>query len=221
MDSIWGTYDQRTVYPNLFSFIVAPAASGKGALTFARELGMSLHRKFLKESRENIRHYQAKLKEAKDAKKESTFDRIPMTTGIPSKPKSKVLYIPANSSSAAVIGHLDQSDGSGIICETEADTMGNSFKQDWGGYSDLLRKAFHHEPVTYSRKINEEYIEVEKPRVSIALSGTPSQVKGLISSAEDGLFSRFIFYTFKVNPEWRDVSPKNANNLTIFFNVLS
>lgn len=60
------------------------------------------------------------------------------------------------------------------------------------------------------------------PRLSVALSGTPSQVQSLIGSAEDGLFSRFIFYTFKVKSEWRDVSPKFGRiNLTKHFENLS
>jgi hypothetical protein len=62
---------------------------------------------------------------------------------------------------------------------------------------------------------------VEMPRISVALSGTPSQVQGLITSAEDGLFSRFIFYTFRVKPVWRDVSPHGKVNLTDYFNALA
>lgn len=221
MIGVYGTYDQRTVYPNLFSFSIAPPASGKGALSFAKELGMTHHRNMVLESKEKLKQYQAEFEQYRATKKgKKKEDTTPDDTP-PNKPNFKVLYIPANSSSAAVIGHLEQSDGIGIICETEADTMGNSFKQDWGGYSDLLRKAFHHEPVTYSRKTNNEFVEVEKPRISVALSGTPSQVQGLISSAEDGLFSRFIFYTFKVKPQWRDVSPKSKVNLTEHFSILS
>lgn len=221
MIGVYGTYDQRTVYPNLFSFAIAPAASGKSALSFAKELAMTHHRKMVMESKEKLKQYQTELEQYRASKRSKKKDETTPEAEPPKKPNFKVLYIPANSSSAAVIGHLEQSDGIGLICETEADTMGNSFKQDWGGYSDLLRKAFHHEPVTYSRKTNDEFVEVEKPRVSVALSGTPSQVQGLISSAEDGLFSRFIFYTFKVQPQWRDVSPKSKVNLTEHFSKLS
>jgi hypothetical protein len=221
MKGVLGTYDQRTVYPNLFSFAIAPAASGKSALSFAKELAMTNHRKMVQESKKKMKQYQLELEQYRAAKRSKKKDDTTPEPEPPQKPKFKVLYIPANSSSAAVIGHLEQSEGIGIICETEADTMGNSFKQDWGGYSDLLRKAFHHEPVTYSRKTNDEFVEVEKPRVSVALSGTPSQVQGLIASAEDGLFSRFIFYTFKVQPQWRDVSPQSKVNLTEFFSKQS
>ncbi len=105
--------------------------------------------------------------------------------------------------------------------ETEADTMANSFKQDWGGYSDLLRKAFHHEAITYSRKTGSEFVEVFLPRLSVILSGTPSQVSGLILSNEDGLFSRFLFYYYKAPSIWRDVSNAGGVNYNDHFKALA
>jgi hypothetical protein len=219
--SVEGTYDQKTVYPNLNCFVIAPAASGKGALVFAKSLAQSYHDKLLNESMEAKRIYDLEMKQYKmkmrNLKKGEEVDEDE-----PVPPPFKILYIPGNSSSAAVIRHLMEGEEKGIFCETEADTMGQSFKQDWGGYSDLLRKAFHHESISYSRKTNNEYFEIKKPRLSVALSGTPSQVQSLISSAEDGLFSRFIFYTFKVKQVWRDVSPQMGKpNLTKFFENLS
>jgi hypothetical protein len=95
-------------------------------------------------------------------------------------------------------------------------------KQDWGGHSDIIRKAFHHEPVTYSRKSNNEYIEIPNVQLSLAISGTPDQVPALIKSAEDGLFSRMIFYVFSVPPKWRKVaSLRSGVNLAEHFNTLS
>ncbi|MBK8636709.1 MAG: hypothetical protein IPN72_25515 [Saprospiraceae bacterium] len=38
--------------------------------------------------------------------------------------------------------------------------MSGAKKQDWGDYSPVLRAAFHHEKVTFSRKTNNEYIEI-------------------------------------------------------------
>ncbi|HOG20731.1 MAG TPA: DUF3987 domain-containing protein, partial [Salinivirgaceae bacterium] len=99
---------------------------------------------------------------------------------------------------------------------------GNVLKQEWGGYSDMLRKSFHHERISSSKKTNNEYIEVNEPRLSVALSGTPNQVTGLIASSEDGLFSRFIFYAYKAEQQWRDVSPYASSfNLTEHFSSLS
>jgi len=221
MSTVCGSYDQRTVYSNIYSFIIAPAASGKGALSLAKELAMSYHRSILLESKEKNRIYELELEQLKSSKRSKKKDDSVPDADPPVKPKFRILYIPANSSSAAVISHLEQSDGIGIICETEADTMANTLKADFGGYSDMLRKAFHHESITYSRKTNSEFVEVDKPRISIALSGTPSQVRGLIGSASDGLFSRFIFYTFRLKPVWRNVAPSGKVNLTEYFNGLS
>jgi hypothetical protein len=91
-------------------------------------------------------------------------------------------------------------------------------KNEWGSYSDMLRKGFHHEKVSVSRKTNAEFVEVNEPKLSLAITGTPKQIYNIIPSAEDGLFSRFIFYVFKTESVWLDPSPKgNPVNLTEFF----
>jgi hypothetical protein len=220
LPNVKGIYAQQIVYPNLFSFIIAPAASGKGALKFSKTLADKHHDQLLKSSKEEQQKYDTELNEYKTrqrAKKKHEPAEEP-----PEQPPFRVVFIPANSSYAKILSHLEQNRGEGIICETEADTMGNVLKQEWGGYSDMLRKAFHHERISSSKKTNNEYIEVNEPRLSVALSGTPNQVTGLIASAEDGLFSRFMFYAFKVEQQWRDVSPYASNiNLTEHFNGLS
>lgn len=171
-----GLYDGREVYPNLFTYVSAPAASGKGVLAFSRYLGLKYHESLLDKKRENEAH--------------------------------QLLFIPGNTSAAAFMGHL-QSSKNGVFFETEADTVGNTFKQDWGGFSDLLRKGYHHEPFSSSRKMNNEFIEIPSPKLSLVLSGTPEQIYGLVNSVEDGLFSRMTFYSYQnVNRGWKDVSPK-------------
>ncbi len=169
--SLSGIYDGRLVYPNLFSFIVAPAASGKGSLVYARKLGNVIHNSLLTQSREAQQLYESQMEQVKNLRHRKKQADPSIETQTPEKPKFKVLFIPANSSTAAVMSHLDQNDGLGIICETEADTMGNTLKQDWGGYSDLMRKAFHHETASSSRKTDKEYIQVQTPRLTVALSG--------------------------------------------------
>lgn len=218
--NVFGGYNGKVHFANLFVFIIAPAASGKGALTYAKQLGEKFHKRLLDESERQKIIYQMELAEYKQKigdKKTNIKDLEP-----PKEPPFKILFIPGNNSSARVIQHLKEGDEQGIFCETEADSMGNVLKQDWGSYSDLLRKGFHHEPVSYSRKTNKEYIEINKPQMSVALAGTPGQVESLIKSAEDGLFSRFLFYTFKSNPIWIDAGPTMGGvNLTQHFENLS
>ncbi len=222
LPNVVGEYARETVYPNLFAFVIAPAASGKGALKFAKNLGDKYQDHLLECHKVAKEQYEAELAEHKAAQRDRKKGE-PVNTEEPEKPPFKVAFIPANSSYAKILQHIQQNEGTGIICETEADSMGNVMKQEWGGYSDMLRKSFHHETISLSRKTNDEYISIKEPKISIALSGTPGQVGNLISSAEDGLFSRFIFYTFKVEEQlWRDVSPYgNPINLNDHFTNLS
>ncbi len=215
LPNVSGTYGGSFVYPNLFSFILAPAASGKGTLRFAKALADKYHDKTLAASIDDKKIYAENLAAFKMKKGKGKIDE---NQEMPIEPKFKVVFIPADTSNAKIIQHLDTNDGKGIICETEADTMGQAFKNEWGSYSDLLRKSFHHEKISVSRKTDGEFVEVNNPQLSVALSGTPKQVFNIISSAEDGLFSRFIFYVFKTDAVWLDPSPKgNPVNLTEYF----
>lgn len=47
------------------------------------------------------------------------------------------------------------------------------------------------------------FLEVNEPRLAITITGTPAQAPKLIASAEDGLFSRFMFYPYKNEIEWQ------------------
>lgn len=219
LPNVTGLYSGSIVYPSLFSFILAPAASGKGALKFAKALADKYHDKTLAISIEDKKRYDENLATYKMLKSKGKLEQ---GQEMPQAPKFKVVYIPANTSNAKIIQHLDCNEGKGIICETEADTLGQTFKNEWGTYSDMLRKSFHHEKISVSRKTDGEFIEVNNPQLAVALSGTPKQVFNIISSAEDGLFSRFIFYVFKTDAVWLDPSPKgNPVNLTDYFTTQS
>lgn len=219
LPNVSGVYGGSVVYPCLFSFVLAPAASGKGALKYAKTLADKYHDRMIAESIEARKIYEENLAAYKllKSKAKTELEQEP-----PIEPKFKVVFIPANTSNARVIQHLDWNEGKGIICETEADTLGQTFKNEWGSYSDMLRKSFHGEKISVSRKTNGEYVEVNNPQLVVALSGTPKQVFNIIASAEDGLFSRFIFYVFKTEAVWLDPSPKgNPVNLTEYFDKQS
>lgn len=220
MKTISGTYHKNTVHPHLFSFIIAPAASGKSALSYAMELAKPYHLKLVAERNEKLRQYKLELGLHERAYREWKKNPATPEPKPPVKPKLALLFIPGNSSSAAVIEHLVQSDGVGIISENEADTLGDTLKHDWGNYSHMLRLLFHHETIASRRKTNDEYLEVSKPTVAVALTGTPSQVNNIIKSAENGLFSRFVYYIFKSEPRWDDVSPIGKTNFTEHFKEL-
>jgi len=127
----------------------------------------------------------------------------------PNKPPERMLFIPANNSVTGVYQLISDNEGKGLIFETEGDTLAQAFKSDYGNYSDGFRKAFHHETICYYRRTDREYVDIEKPCLSTVLSGTPKQVATLIPNAENGLFSRFIFYYMNIKPTWKNVFQSN------------
>lgn len=206
LPDVQGVYHQERVYPHLFSFVIAPAASGKGVLKNAKRLGDKIHERMVDSSKQAKDQHENEMIEYKaQLSKRKKDDPIPEK---PKEPVFKLLFIPADCSQAMMMQILQDNDGRGIICETEADAMSGANKQDWGNYSHIMRAAFHHEKISAARKTNRELLEIKHPQLAVALSGTPAQVPKLIASAEDGLFSRFIFYAFKNEIVWQDPSPR-------------
>jgi hypothetical protein len=62
------------------------------------------------------------------------------------------------------------------------------------------------------RRQNREHFSVEHPRLSVLLTGTRGQVFRLIPNTENGLFSRFMFYSFPAVPSFRDVFVHNGTD---------
>jgi hypothetical protein len=205
LPNIYGMYDSDKVYPNLYSMIIAPAASGKGVMNKSRILVEKIHDRLLELSLEE----QKACKEEKKKGKEKDFENCP-------SPEIKIL--PANISTSEMYSYLSRSQNGLIIIESEADTMGIMLNNDWSNYSDVLRKAFQHENLSISRKIENIFVEIKEPKLSLLLSGTPQQLKSLIKSKENGLFSRFIVYSFdEVSGFKTDLFLKKTNDINTIF----
>tara|TARA_B100001939_G_scaffold348084_1_gene372502 strand:- start:3607 stop:4422 length:816 start_codon:yes stop_codon:yes gene_type:complete len=129
-----------------------------------------------------------------------------------------MFFIPGNTSSAMKTKHLEFNDGMGCICETEADALTNALKQEWGNFSEKIRNGFEAEAITQSRKTDLEYTEIKEPKFSLALTGTTNQLDLLITSVQDGLFSRVLFYSFNAAPTWKTTytSSLSRSNKEIF-----
>ena len=208
LPNISGNYAEREVFPNLFLFVAAQASAGKGRLTLCRHLIKPIHDSLKK-------NYAAEMEEYRHLQNEYVQDK--KNREPPVEPPIKTLLIPANSSATSVYQVLNDNGGVGLIFETEGDTLANSFKSDYGNFSDGFRKAFHHEMISYTRRKDREFVELTKPRLSALLSGTPKQILSLIPDAENGLFSRFIFYNMNLRLEWRDVFSQSTDTLDDYF----
>lgn len=210
--NVQGYYSNEVVFPNLFSFVVAPPASGKGSMKYAKQLGDCYHKFLINESKEALKKYKKeKLLFDRKLKKAKTDQEIEELIE-PKAPKANVFFIPADTSSSMLIKHLDDNDGLGCICETETDTISNALGKEWGGYSDILRKGFQAETISKSRVKDLEYCEIKEPKFSLTITGTPNQMDSLITSIQDGLFSRFLFYSFTSEPVWNDTYTLKITN---------
>ena len=197
--NVCGVYDERVVFSNLYLFVVADAGMGKGTLSLCRELVAPINQQLHEQTTQKIIEYKRELAEYQKCKGKNAEVVEPIA------PPQKTLIIPANSSASSLISILHDNDGIGLLFETEGDTLSQTLKSEHGNYSDLLRKAFHHETISMSRRKDREYLEIDNPRVSVVLAGTPEQVRHLIPDAENGLFSRFIFYFIPFRRGIRDV----------------
>ena len=114
------------------------------------------------------------------------------------------IYLPANTSSAALMSYLKMLKGRGIMMATEIDTLSKALSSTTGGFSDTLRCMFEHETISKLRKNQEELIEIPDPHFSVLISGTFNQLKPLIKSRENGLMSRFASYVVKEIQDFDD-----------------
>lgn len=202
MPSVFGIYDGKRVYPPFYTLIDAPSGADKGVISDCRQLLMPIEWEIRQQYNNELEKYKQELTKwtALDKKQRASQQE-------PEKPVYRSLFIPANSSATAAYQALADNNEWGIIFETEADTLTQALKQDYGDYSDGLRKAFHHETISYSRRKDDEHVNLNCPRLASLLTCTPGQIPQLLSpqQVENGLANRFLFYNLRSKHEWRNV----------------
>ncbi|EQB92820.1 DUF3987 domain-containing protein [Elizabethkingia anophelis] len=208
LPNIYGYYDGDKVYSNLYAIIIAPAASGKGVMNKSRILIDRIHEKILNDSIINQNECREQQKAEKKNSKGNIFEECPPI---------QIKIMPANISTAEMYSYMGAANHGILIMESEADTLTQMLSNDWSNYSDILRKCFHHESASISRKIEKVFVDIKEPKLSLVMSGTPEQLKSLIKSKENGLYSRFIVYTFDEINSFKNVFSTNARNYNSIF----
>lgn len=208
LPNYYAVYDDVTLYPNLCTLVTARAASGKGRVGHCRELVQPIHDELQKDYKARYAAYEAKMVEYDRAKRDKKAD-VPDK---PEKPPLLMLVVQGDTTSTAVKQIMHDNGGTALIVEPEADTLVQSFKSDFGDYSVTFRNAFLHEAVGYHRRSGDEHVEVDKPKLSAVISGTPEQIKKLIRSPENGLFSRFAYYFLESPLEFKNVFKRKAGS---------
>ncbi|MGI6572408.1 MAG: DUF3987 domain-containing protein [Fermentimonas sp.] len=205
--NIYGIYDKSKIYPHLFLLIIAPPASGKGVMKFSKALIDPIH--------DYVRNLSSTARESCIEEKKKNNDKE-RRLDISDCPPIKTKIMAANTSSTKVYYNLFyQADGL-LLMDSEIDSLVIVFRQHWGDFSDVLRKAFHNERISIDR-VNEPLLEVIEPKLAVCLSGTYNQLLPLIKSKDNGLFSRFMNYIYDETPKFKDVFSMDSMDVRRIF----
>lgn len=207
LPNVQGLYDGNQYTPHLYAYILAPYGTGKGGLRYCRQLAEGIHRQRREEAKEEEQEYRRKLREFKAGN----------TAEEPARPAKTMLFLPANASKSGLLQLLEENDGTGIIYETEGDTLADALRTDFGNFSDMLRKATHHEPISFFRRTEQEYRDISRPALAVVLSSTTDQYLKLIPTPQNGLFSRFVHYSLTPSREFKNVFAQEKNQLPEYF----
>jgi len=179
-------YGGHWISLNIYTAVIAPAGSGKGKFRIAKECGRKLDERLYEESRRRIEEWEREQQMGEE-------DLGP-------RPQERTFFLPGDTSAAAMKKHLKANPHS-VMFETEFKTVGTVLTQEWGQFGDVMLKAAHNESVTSSRS-GEDLLRIGHPALSAAISGTPSTFSEIIEDVEDGLYSRFLLYSFRSEAEW-------------------
>ena len=132
-------YGRKWQAPCMQTFIVAPSAAGKSALTWVRLLIEPIHDKIRNEVKEAMKTYRREKAAYDSLGKERKNQEAPAL------PLNRMFLISGNNTGTGILQNIMDSNGTGIICESEADTVSTAIGTEYGNWSDTLRKAFDHD----------------------------------------------------------------------------
>ena len=120
------------------------------------------------------------------------------------KPPRKNVLISGNITRARVIEHLCANGQTPlIVVDSEMDSITTSMKADHGGFRSELRKAYHGEFISSSKKTDDEILEVSSPHMSMIITGTMDQAVKYLHPMSDGFASRHLFHVDLSKSEYK------------------
>lgn len=138
--------------------------------------------------------------------------------------KQKSLFLSTNISGSELIHRIELNDGSVILYDTEISSFTSANSKEWGDYDTLFRQGASNDPIAQYRRDSKD-VKVDFPKISIYLTGTPSQITSVFKDNLNGLYSRFMFFTFTGVDKWltnlifikkQDLSEEKAYLLEVY-----
>ncbi len=186
----------REYSPHIFSIVLGTAGSGKSTTRYGMTLVEKISARAIEIHKQSLAKFKTDKREYDSEIRKKDRNSLVILTEPTKPPKIRFAMSASDTTQAALVEILNDNPAGGFAYDSEVDTMvqGNA-KKDFGGFSDVLRKVFHHEPLARQRKGDNETYIVKDPRLAVMLSGTQDQLRKLINAEKNGLFSRFWYYS--------------------------
>jgi hypothetical protein len=130
------------ISPCLQTFVVALPAAGKGVLSLVRLLAEPIHDEIRQQVAERMACYR------REKAKYDALGKERGKTEAPVMPPNKMFLISGNNTGTGILQNLIDSEGTGLICESEADTISTWLKrlQKHGLVENMNGNGTYHKP---------------------------------------------------------------------------
>lgn len=205
---VFTIHDGARSYVNLFFLIYAPPASNKGKMSTISKIAEPLDKLLSEDCAKRKKAFNISCKAC--GKDNNCLDNLEEA------PKCKGLFLDADSSTIAMIQALDQGKES-LLMDSEATVLSQNRRNDWSQLDPLLRKAYHFERISVSRR--DKIITIRDPRISMLISGTVEDAKVFSGTVKGGLASRILPYSFRTPMEWLSPFSEESQRIPEFIDV--
>lgn len=179
-------------YPASMDSIIGPPASGKSKAMLPTLMGKALDDKLRKESEADRKLYEAAMMAVKKQQKNG------QKVQIPTPPRLKMFFAAADNTNAGLIDNCIDNDGNVFVVKSEMEEGVASIGKDNSVSSVFWRDRYDHKNLYRNRKAEKENRKCDRTAVGLLETGTAGQLPSVVSSGENGLFSRFIWYQMPI-----------------------
>lgn len=212
LPNYYTTYAGDRLEGNMLLDVFGKPTARKGVLGHTTGLIEHIHQDIYQDYLKAKEAYQ---QEQKKSKKEREAQ-----TNAPKEPMPKMKYVGGNITAPTLLRTLATNKEGILLIETESETVLNMMKQDYGNYTSVMLKAFHHERTSIHRSMDRENEYVDFPRLSVILCGTDDSIPQFFRGGDTGLFSRFLHYYLPIKHEWLSPRPTQKEAITEEFKEL-
>jgi len=203
-------YGTHHYSPNIAFICLSVAGNGKSEMSYGFRIVERVDSYLEEESRRARKEWQGQMDDYQLSMqdKKMTAEQKKALERPDAEPQDRLLVMPGTTSRSQFTLCMNAMGRDGLIINsTEIQTIAATLRLDVGDFSDLLCKAMSNERIDQFFKCDDRRIKIERPKLSVCLSGTFDQFHQFIPDYENGLFSRFGYMMMEPYIRWIDQQP--------------